>query len=137
MPAFRVEKLIRFQHCDMAGVVFVPQYFNLFNEVIEDWWEQGLGVAFNELLTVHRRGIPLRRVEGEFLAFSRLGEQVVFELVVHTIGRVSVDLQINGHGADTLRCWTKMTLVQVELSTGQVVRWSEQWRDKMELFKVS
>ncbi len=42
MP-FRNDKLIRFHHCDPAGIVFYPRYFVLFHELYEDWFAEGLG----------------------------------------------------------------------------------------------
>lgn len=46
--AFETDKLIRFHHCDSAGIVFYPQYFVLFTELVED--------CFNPLDT--QRSIP-------------------------------------------------------------------------------
>ena len=43
---FEDDKLIRFHHCDPAGIIFYPQYFVLFNELIEDWFTRGLGISF-------------------------------------------------------------------------------------------
>ena len=43
---FEGNKLIRFHHCDPAGIVFYPEYFVLFNELIEDWFNEGLGLDF-------------------------------------------------------------------------------------------
>jgi acyl-CoA thioesterase FadM len=43
---FATDKLIRFHHCDPAGIVFYPQYFVLFNELVEDWFNHGLGIDF-------------------------------------------------------------------------------------------
>ena len=34
---FERSVLIRFHHCDPAGVAFYPEYFVLFNELVEDW----------------------------------------------------------------------------------------------------
>ena len=31
---FKQDKLVRFQHCDPAGIVFYPQYFVLFKELV-------------------------------------------------------------------------------------------------------
>jgi 4-hydroxybenzoyl-CoA thioesterase len=39
------EKRVRFHHCDPAGIVFYPQYFVLFHELMEDWFREGLGLA--------------------------------------------------------------------------------------------
>jgi 4-hydroxybenzoyl-CoA thioesterase len=33
---FECDKLIRFHHCDPAGIVFYPQYFVLFNELVAE-----------------------------------------------------------------------------------------------------
>ena len=35
--SFESQKLVRFQHCDPAGIVFYPQYFVLVHELIEDF----------------------------------------------------------------------------------------------------
>jgi len=29
---------IRFSHCDPAGIVYFPHYFDMFNGLIEDWY---------------------------------------------------------------------------------------------------
>ena len=59
---FSTDKLIRFHHCDPAGIVFYPQYFVLINELTEDWFAQGLGIDFARLHGEMRRGVPVRRL---------------------------------------------------------------------------
>lgn len=54
--SFESTKLVRFQHCDPAGIVFYPQYFVLFHELIEDWFNEGLRVNYA------RRAPPPRRL---------------------------------------------------------------------------
>ena len=77
---FEVAKQIRFHHCDPAGIVFYPQYFVLMNELVEDWFNQGLGVDFASFHTEERRGIPMAHIECDFLAPSRIGETLLFRL---------------------------------------------------------
>lgn len=131
MSAFIVTKQIRLQHCDSAGVVFTPQYFNLVTEVLEDWWEHGLGISFKDLISTHQRGIPRRKVEGEFLVFSRLGDLLEFRLIVQEIGSASVNIKIAGYSLDVMRCCLNIKLVQVDLNSTRVIRWSDEWRRKM------
>ena len=38
---FEREALIRFSHCDPAGIVFFPQYLVMFNGLVEDWVDPG------------------------------------------------------------------------------------------------
>ena len=57
---FETDKLIRFHHCDPAGIVFYPQYFVLFNELVEDWFNAGLKVDFAAFHAVR----PARGADG-------------------------------------------------------------------------
>ena len=42
MAAFQREMLVRFGHCDAAGWVFYPRYFEMISDFVEDWFEDGL-----------------------------------------------------------------------------------------------
>ena len=37
--AFTVTQRVRFQHCDPAGIVFYPRYFEMLNATIEEWFD--------------------------------------------------------------------------------------------------
>jgi 4-hydroxybenzoyl-CoA thioesterase len=41
---------IRFSHCDPAGIVYFPHYFDMFNGLIEDWYTEQLGVDYAKLI---------------------------------------------------------------------------------------
>ena len=85
--SFESDKLIRFHHCDPAGIIFYPQYFILFNELVEDWFTKGLNVSVVEQVIRERVGIPMAHVECDFLAPSRIGDILRFALRVARIGR--------------------------------------------------
>ena len=42
MTVFTVDIPVRFQHTDPAGIVFYPRYFEMINQVIEDWFAEKL-----------------------------------------------------------------------------------------------
>ena len=42
MSANQGEVLVQFAHCDPAGIVFYARYFEIINEVVEDWFEDAL-----------------------------------------------------------------------------------------------
>ena len=56
--AFERTRLVRFAHCDAAGIVFFPQYLVLINDLVEDWLGEGLGVPNAELILRRRIGTP-------------------------------------------------------------------------------
>ena len=88
--AFERDKLIRFHHCDPAGIVFYPQYFILFHELVEDWFNHGLQHDYAELVYRQRLGLPMVRVECDFLSPSKIGEMLKLSLGVQRIGRSSL-----------------------------------------------
>ncbi len=92
---FRREKRVRFHHCDPAGIVFYPQYFVLFHELMEDWFTEGLGEDYAAFVR-GGHGLPAVKVECEFLAPNPLGDVIAFELTVAKLGRSSITMRIVG-----------------------------------------
>lgn len=82
--------MIRLSHCDATGQVFYPNYFHIFNALVEDWFYEGIDVPFDRLLMEQRLSLPTVRLETTFLKPSRMGELVDFWLTVTHVGRTSV-----------------------------------------------
>jgi len=121
--AFSLPITIRFQHCDMAGIVFYPRYFEMFNLVVEEWFEQVIGVGFRQLHAGMRLGVPTVRINTEFQAMSIIEDIVVFTLTVKHIGNSSVDLVIQAVCDGQVRCNVQSTLVCVNLDSQQANAW--------------
>ena len=134
---FQRDTLIRFHHCDPAGIVFYPQYFVLFNELVEDWFDQGLGLDFAELHLRRRLGIPLAHVECDFLAPSQIGERLLMELAVEKMGAASVTLAVTCRAADgQQRLRAKLVLVLASLETRRAVPFPPELRGRIETFRA-
>ncbi len=131
--AYTLPITIRFQHCDMAGIVFYPRYFEMFNLVVEQWFEAVIGVGFNRLHTTLRLGVPLVRIETDFKTMSRLEDIVEFTLTVNRVGTSSLNCTITGSCAGELRCAADMTLVCVNLDTATKQEWPAFIRTKFEI----
>lgn len=116
---FTCEKLIRFHHCDPAGIVFYPQYFVLMHEVVEDWFTHGLGCDYGAFIADSRRGIPMAHMDCRFLAPSRIGDRVSFRLRVKRIGTSSLTLAMDGTGGTALRFQATFTVVYTALDSGR------------------
>jgi 4-hydroxybenzoyl-CoA thioesterase len=70
--AFIKEEQIRFQHVDYAGIVFYPRYFEMLNCILEDFYDEALGLPFNKM---HETGgIPTVDLKVKFIKPARLGE---------------------------------------------------------------
>jgi len=128
---FRVSKLIRFQHCDPAGIVFYPQYFVLFHEVIEDWFYRGLQLKFADLIAGKRLGAPTVDIRGQFFIPSRLGETLEFSLRVRKVGASSIGLDLAASAAGEVRVQIEQTLVLFSFDTGHTIPVPDDLRESM------
>ncbi len=116
---FRRAHRIRFSECDPAGIVFYPQYFVMFNDLLEAWVDHILpDGGFTGYILGQRHGMPSVRIEADFKAISRMGDDVELTLDVVHIGRRSLVLQLTCVGAGgELRMQARQTLVTTSLVT--------------------
>lgn len=129
--AFTATRKVMFQHCDPAGIVFYPRYFEMLNAVVEDWFERGLGVSFAELHLGRKVGVPLVHAEADFRAPSRLGETLEFTLTLAKIGRASAHLLIAARCGRERRLDAGLVLSAMDLVTARAVPWPEDLRAPM------
>ena len=118
---FESEKLIRFHHCDPAGIVFYPQYFVLFNELVEDWFNRGLGIDYADFISKERRGLPTAHIDCDFRIPSKIGDIVRMRLGVTRIGNSSVTLDVSVHAGEEVRVTAHQVLVLISLEDGAVL----------------
>jgi 4-hydroxybenzoyl-CoA thioesterase len=137
MPApFETDKLIRFHHCDPAGIVFYPQYFVLFNELVEDWFNHGLHIDYADFHQVQRLGTPMARLECDFLSPSKIGEVLHFRIHVKKIGKSSLTLAVEARADDHVRVRATLIVVHASMDTHRPVPIPEDLRAKLERFVV-
>lgn len=131
---FKTRRTVEFQHCDPAGIVFYPRYFEWTNSVVEEWFEAGLEAPFAELVVERRKGVPTARLDAEFGAPSRLGERLEFTLGVRRIGRSSLDLAISAAHEGEARLRFASTLVFIDTESGRSEPWPDALRDRFSGF---
>jgi 4-hydroxybenzoyl-CoA thioesterase len=97
---YRAEVLIRFSHCDPAGIVFFPRYLEIFNDLVEDWCRDELGFSFAEIHKGAGWGLPTVHLNVDYLAPSRIGDRLTAHLAVRKVGTSSMHLAIVLRGMD-------------------------------------
>jgi 4-hydroxybenzoyl-CoA thioesterase len=120
---FSRERLIRFSDCDPAGIVFYPQYFVMFNGLVEDWFNEGLGLGYQRTVIARRIGLPTVRLEADFKAVSAMGDWVELSLAVERLGASSLTLQLRCVGRDdaSLRMAMRQVIVTTSLDTHRAI----------------
>jgi 4-hydroxybenzoyl-CoA thioesterase len=115
MKAFSKDIKIRFEHCDPAGIVFYPHYFEMFNQMVEDWFDELIGINFQTMHQEWKLGVPLVHNETDFLGASRIGDILQFTLKLTRIGRKSITFLIEASKEDHVRVKTTLVLACVSL----------------------
>lgn len=128
---FEYQIKVLFQHCDPAGIVFYPRYFEMVNQTVEEWHEVGLGHSFSQMHLERGHGVPTVSIGAEFSAPSKMGDILKWTLKVTKLGRTSAHLLIDAHCGDQLRMTATPVLVSVDMTTGRPVAWPEEMRRRM------
>ena len=131
---FVSEKLIRFHHCDPAGIVFYPQYFILFHELLEDWFNRGLGLNYADLISKERRGLPTAHIDCDFRIPSKIGDTVQMQLAVKRVGNTSITLAVSVRAGAEVRVTANQVLVLISLEDGAVLPIPPPLRERFERF---
>jgi 4-hydroxybenzoyl-CoA thioesterase len=84
---------IEWGHCDPAGIIFYPRYFEIFDASTAALFEHTLGITkFQMFKTLEFSGWPLVRTQACFLKPTRFGDDVTVETTV-SFGRSSFDIE--------------------------------------------
>ncbi len=110
---FKTDIKVRFNHVDFARIVFYPRYYEMFNQVIEEWCEEVLGYDFRRLDDEFKAGLPVASIDANFSNPSRLGDVLTFTLSVERVGRSSIVLMIDAMVEEELRLSATLTIVYI------------------------
>ncbi|MGE8614722.1 MAG: acyl-CoA thioesterase [Achromobacter veterisilvae] len=128
---------VRFRHCDPAGIVFYPRYFEMINDFVEEWFDKGMGLPFHALHVERHIGTPTASVQCDFSAPSRWHERLRQVLEVRRIGGASFKVLVKFEGPDgQLRLSATLTIVTVDLRTMKSMPLPADLRERMQAYLV-
>lgn len=131
---FAHEQIIRFAHCDPAGIVYFPRFFDLAHTVMEDWFANGVGYSMPEMILQQRIGTPTVTINCDFAKALRMGDLLRFELRVTRMGRSSVQLDYRGSFRGEEHLHIVQTIAFVDLERMQSIPIPEHVRGRIEAF---
>lgn len=125
--SFNFSQKVLFKHCDPAGIVFYPRYFEMVNDAVEQFFNDALSLPFE---TMHPDwGVPTIAINIQFRAPSRHGDMLEIALQPAHLGATSLKLVIAATCGDELRFDAHHTLVHVEGHTLKPAPWPDTIRD--------
>jgi 4-hydroxybenzoyl-CoA thioesterase len=132
--AFTRNVLVRFSHCDPAGIVYFPRYFDMFNSLIEDWYGEELkqdlvSLIAKELVT------PFVHIECDFKIPSRMGDVIALTLLVERVGRSSLSIAVVCHCDGIERLRARMVTAMISTGTGKPASMPQDLRSAIEAYQ--
>jgi 4-hydroxybenzoyl-CoA thioesterase len=126
---FTRRKLIRFHHCDPAGIVFYPQFFYLLHEIQEDFLAH---IGFPEhALIGSGTGVPVVDLKVEFKGMCRHGDEVEITLRLSKIGNSSMGMEYEIEDGGKLKLRARAVVVYSTVPDGKPVRIPDDLRNAL------
>ncbi|MGB3406294.1 MAG: thioesterase family protein [Jannaschia sp.] len=129
---FEMTQKVLFKHCDPAGIVFFPRYFEMINDCVETFFDQGLGWPFETLLI--DAGVPTVSIATDFVAPSRHGDILTLSLAVTRLGQTSLTYDMTATCRAETRFRATATIVHVVSGPGRPAPWPEHVRSRLAAF---
>ena len=133
---FETNRLVRHGHTDPAGIVFYPRYFEMINEVVEDFFREALGRPFGDWHRRKKTGVPTVHIETSFFAPSYCDDVLTFSLKISRLGHSSATFQIAGRCDDEQRLTTALTLAHVDLTEMKAIAFGDELRTDLSAFLI-
>jgi 4-hydroxybenzoyl-CoA thioesterase len=128
---FSFPQKVLFRHCDPAGIVFFPRYFEMINDCTEAFFAEVLNAPWEVL---HDGGAtPTVTIETTFQAPSRHGDMLNLALSVTRIGVTSLGISVLCSSGSQTRFQSTSTLVYVD-GNGRPQAWPDTLRTALAHF---
>lgn len=114
--SFTFTQKVKFRHCDAAGIVFYPRFFEMINDTVEAFFEDELAYPFAIMHPEH--GIPTAEINTQFKAPCRLGDVLHIHLDCIRLGTTSMALELRAECDGQLRFAAQSVLVHINAKTG-------------------
>ncbi len=135
---FRTRLRYRFGDIDDAGIAYYPKLLHYFHCAFEDWWSDGLGHPYPQLMHGDKLGMPTVKLEAEFFSPVRYGDEPWVHVGVLRIGTSSVEFAFWMTRGDDPRplCRARVTTATVDMAKMVKCPLPDQWRTRFQPFMV-
>jgi len=128
---FSTEYPILFSHCDPAGIVYFPRFFDLLHRAMEDWFTYGLEERFADFIMRKKLGIPTVSTHTDFVGPATFGDLLAIELRVVRLGGASIELAIDSFVAGRPCFRSRHTVCTFSNETRKAIPIPDELREKM------
>ncbi len=119
--AWSYQTVFRHGQCDPAGIVYTPEFFDVFNHAIEAWFSERLGISYYDILGNRRTGLGYVNASATFFAPCMMGDAVDIFVTVEKVGTKSYQLCLHAMKGDKEALRGYFTTVTTSLETHRPV----------------
>jgi acyl-CoA thioesterase FadM len=137
LPAavWRKGLMVRFSHCDPAGIVYFANYFDIANGIVEDWFLAALGLRYHDFIGPRRTGLGFVSVRSDFIRPCRMGDELTFALHTDEIGTTSIGLTLYGYRAQEPVLVMHLVMVTTSMEENRSIPLPDDLRAAVESYK--
>ena len=131
---FRTRLRYRFGDIDEAGIAYYPKLLHYFHCAFEDWWSDALGHPYPRVMHDDKLGFPAVKLECEFFAPIRYGDEPLVHLGILRLGTGSVEFGMwmtNGADSKPL-CRARILTATVDMVTMKKRSLPAVWRQRFQ-----
>ena len=136
-PNWSYKHIFRHGQCDPAGIVYTPEFFNVFNHAIEAWFCDCLNLSYYDFLGPRRIGLGYVNAHADFFSPVKMGQEVEYFIRVSKIGSKSYALELNAMLGDTEALRGLFTTVTTNLDKHSSIEIPADLRDALNRFAFS
>ncbi len=126
----------KFRHgqCDPAGIVYTPHFFDVFNRAIEEWFDDVLGIPYQDVIGRRRTGLGYVSASATFFDPCMMGDTGEIFVLVDRVGTKSYGLTLHlmKNGREALR--GSFITVTTDLDTHRSSKIPEDIRDALLIY---
>lgn len=111
--------IFRHGQCDPAGIVYTPQFFDVFNQAIEAWFCDRLGIDYYDILGPRKIGLGYAMATSTFFLPCAMGDEIEIFIDVARIGSKSYTLVLHALKGDQEALRGQFVTVVTSLDTHQ------------------
>ncbi|WP_254694581.1 acyl-CoA thioesterase [Alloyangia pacifica] len=134
---FTIRRQVEFNHCDPAGIVFYPRYFEMISAVQERFFADAVGRGWDRMISGTGMATPMGQIDCRFHAPSRLGDWLDLSLGVKRIGGSSATFLITCTSGDERRFTCQATVIHADVAQGTSAAWPAEMRDAMTRYLIA
>jgi len=118
MARFTRSSKVRFEDCDLAGIVFYPNYILMLNRLIEDWFNDALDLPWGKMHRELKLGFPTVNMQVDYKKSCQLDDVLEWSLEVRKLRTRALTLGVSAGCQGEERVSIEITIVSVNLVPG-------------------